>query len=92
MAIALGLSIFFTGWTVFYRNLRIVRASQPFFLVMICTGAAIMSAAIIPFGMDDKNSSVEACSRGCMAAPCLVCTGFAIAFAAVFSKLWRINK
>lgn len=61
MSIALGLSVVFAGWTIRNRDVRVVRASQPFFLIMICAGTFLMSLATLTFGIDDKNFSQAAC-------------------------------
>lgn len=51
-----------------------------------------MGSAIIPLSIDDENHSIRACSISCMSIPWLVSIGFVIAFSALFSKTWRINK
>lgn len=83
---------FFIGWIVWNRHTRIVQASQPAFLIMICFGAVVMSSAIIPLSIDDSVASVKGSSRACMAVVWLFSLGFVIIFAALFSKIWRINK
>lgn len=85
-------SIGFMGWTYYHRTTHIVRASQPFFLYIICIGTFIMGSAIIPISIDDGIVSVEGCDIACMFSPWLVTYGFVIAFSALFSKTWRINQ
>lgn len=85
-------SIFFTSWVIWKRQLRIVKTLQPFFLVMISMGVLVMGSAIIPLSIDDENFSRRGCDIACMAVPWLLSMGFTIAMAALFSKLWRINK
>eukprot|EP00751_Fragilariopsis_kerguelensis_P017588 CAMPEP_0170834594 /NCGR_PEP_ID=MMETSP0734-20130129/1062_1 /TAXON_ID=186038 /ORGANISM="Fragilariopsis kerguelensis, Strain L26-C5" /LENGTH=380 /DNA_ID=CAMNT_0011201215 /DNA_START=879 /DNA_END=2018 /DNA_ORIENTATION=+ len=48
--LAIGLAI----WTMMNRKTRIVRASQPFFLLMICGGTIILASAIIPIAFDPE--------------------------------------
>lgn len=84
-------SLVFGLWTVKYRKSHIVRASQPFFLVMLCTGTIILGSTIIPLGIDDYTHSVSACSKACMSIPWLLALGWSIVFSALFSKLWRVN-
>lgn len=79
-------------WHAYRKSSPVVKASQPFFLIMICVGTAVLSTAIVPFGIDDSRYSNQTCSRACMSIPWLVSTGFTIAFSAVFSKLHRINQ
>jgi len=92
MALIFIFSIGFIVWTYWNRKTRIVRASQPFFLYMICIGTFIMGSAIIPISVDDRIASIEDCSLACIFSPWLASYGFVIAFSALFSKTWRINQ
>lgn len=58
------------GWVYWYRRERIVRVSQPIFLVTICIGAIIMESAIIPYSLDD---GVLEESGGCVGCECPKC-------------------
>lgn len=58
------------GWVYWYRRERIVRVSQPIFLVAICIGAIIMESAIIPYSLDD---GVLEKSGGCVGCECPSC-------------------
>jgi hypothetical protein len=92
-------SIGFGTWSMKYRSSQIVRASQPFFLVMICAGTMVLGASIIPLGIDDSDSSplscsledFDACDKACMAVPWCLILGWSIVFSALFSKLWRVK-
>lgn len=92
-------SIGFGGWSIRYRKSQIVRASQPFFLVMLCAGTMVLGSAIIPLGIDDGDSTLlscslmdnQSCDRACMSIPWLLALGWSIVFSALFSKLWRVN-
>lgn len=75
-----------------HRTDRVVTTMQPFFLVALVIGVLVMGLSLIPLSIDDQVSSVEECSRACMAAPWLFSVGFTVAMSALFSKLWRINK
>jgi hypothetical protein len=48
-AICLGI------WTIWNRNTRIVRASQPFYLLVICCGVIMLATSIIPMTISIKN-------------------------------------
>mmetsp|Transcript_19228 Transcript_19228/g.27810 ORF Transcript_19228/g.27810 Transcript_19228/m.27810 type:complete len:845 (+) Transcript_19228:42-2576(+) len=85
-------SIGFAAWTIKLRNERVVKASQPEFLIMICVGTLILSSAIIPLSVDDEFCNGSGCDAACMSAPWLMSIGFVTAFSALFSKTWRINK
>lgn len=99
VVIILMCSIGFAAWSIKYRTSQIVRASQPFFLVMICAGTMVLGASIIPLGIDDGDSSPSSCSledndkcdRACMAMPWFIALGWSIIFSALFSKLWRVK-
>lgn len=79
-------------WVYSYRKERVVRASQPLFLVTIALGSLLMAATIIPLSIDDAVASQTGCNIACMMSPWLFSVGFVTSFAALFSKLWRINK
>lgn len=91
-AIIFSASLIFGGWTFYHRNKAVIKKSQPIFLLMICVGTFLMGSAIIPLSIDDSIATPEACTKACMAAPWLFCVGFTTAFAAVFSKIWRLNR
>jgi hypothetical protein len=89
--IIMACSICFAAWTVRYRTSRLVMASQPYFLVMLCFGTAVLGSAIIPLGMDDGAVSETAATRACRSIPWLLSMGWSIVFATLFSKIWRVN-
>ena len=49
-------------------------------------------SAIIPLSIDDQFATEQGSDVACMAAPWLFFLGFALTFAALFSKTWRVNK
>jgi hypothetical protein len=73
-------------WVVINRNLAVVMASQPPFLILICVGTFIMGTSILPLGIDESIASVKGCSIACMSVPWLIAIGFSVCFAALFSK------
>eukprot|EP00804_Cyclotella_cryptica_P011025 CCRYP_017488-RA/>CCRYP_017488-RA protein AED:0.30 eAED:0.30 QI:710/1/0.9/1/0.44/0.3/10/542/659 len=58
MSAAVGCAL----WTYCYRSDRVVKASQPFFLMIICMGCFVMSSSIIPLSIDDSIASEEGAS------------------------------
>jgi hypothetical protein len=92
LAIIAIISISFAGWTFYKRNTRVVKASQPPFLAMICGGVLILAPAIFTLSVDDEHFSTRGASIACLATPWLLSLGFTVSFAALFSKTWRINK
>lgn len=87
MVTAIGFAI----WTYQYRTSPVVRASQPFFLILICSGVLVLASSIFPLAIDDGFASQEACDRACMAVPWLVAMGWSILFAALYAKVRRVN-
>ena len=85
-------TICFAAWTIYARKSYIVRASQPFFLVMLCGGVVVLSAAIVPFGIDDSIVSLHGASSACMAIPWLLSIGWTTIFSVLAAKLLRVNK
>jgi len=90
--IAMFASLFFLHFTISKREHRIVRASQPKFLSLICFGCLLMASAIIPLSMDTLVASERGCDVACQSKYWLVSVGFCLTFAALFSKLWRVNR
>jgi len=87
------LSIGFGAWTFLNRKNKVVRASQPFFLIMMCVGVFISAMVFIPMSIDDQEPfTVEDCQRACKAVIWFPSVGLTISHSALFSKLWRINK
>ena len=90
--IILILSTGFSIWSFVHRKSRVVRASQPLFLHIICVGIFLMEISIISLSLDDEIASDYVCSIACMSFPWLFCVGFATAFSALLAKTWRITK
>ena len=90
-ALVIIVSLGFAIWVNLHRQVRVVRASQPPFLIMICFGTFIMALSLFPLGIDDEIATVQMCDVACMAGPWLIALGFTFTFSALFSKIWRIN-
>ena len=87
MASSLGAAV----WVVMRRDKMVVRVSQPPFLLLICFGTLVTGSSIYAMGVDDGIASQRGCNIACMATPWFVAIGFSIIFAALFSKIWRLN-
>lgn len=90
--IVLVTSFGFSIWVHRNRENRVLRASQPIFLLMLTLGTAVMGFSIIPLGMDDSSMDEDGCDIACVAFPWLITLGFSITFSALFSKIWRVNQ
>ena len=55
--ISVVLGLVFMCWTIVHRKTKVVRYSQPGFLVAICIGCMISSLSIIPVNMDDQGAN-----------------------------------
>eukprot|EP00934_Nitzschia_sp_Nitz4_P003762 Nitzschia sp. Nitz4//scaffold94_size78252//34841//37933//NITZ4_005469-RA/size78252-augustus-gene-0.72-mRNA-1//-1//CDS//3329560383//3752//frame0 len=79
------------GWSYMHRKTRVVLASQPIFLHIICVGLTVFASAMIPLVLDHKVLSEEGCSRACTAVPWLLTLGFSITVSALLTKTHRVN-
>jgi len=95
----------FVFWLFLYRKHKVVKFAQPEFLCLIILGAVLITFSIIPLSLDDYNVeyySLDAVlnldtqshrlNKACMVVPWLYVTGFALEFAALFAKVWRLKK
>ena len=88
----LFLNILIIMWIYIYRERPIIRKSQPIFLYLVSFGVLIMTAAMVPMSIDDEIASKEQCSFCCMLKQWFIGPGFGLAFSALLSKTWRVNK
>jgi len=80
-------------WMLVYRKDRIIRASQPLFMMIVVFGVFIYAAAIFPLTADDEWTDVtDGNTAWCMTTIWLGAMGFVLIFSALFAKAWRINK
>ena len=68
-SIVLAMCVGFGGFTVYYRNSRTIKASQPIFLLLLISGIFLMALSIIPLSFDDEIASEQGCSIACMSVP-----------------------
>jgi len=91
-SVIVALSLVFAVIVFLYRLRPNIRQSQPFFLLMICLGGALMGSTIFPLAIDDDICEGNGCDSACMSAPWLFTLGFTFVFAALYSKLMRLNQ
>jgi len=93
---AILLSVGFAVWAYVFRETRVVKASQPFFLYLICIGCFIMTSSIITFQIDEQVAAMDddlnGCSVACNAMVWQGYIGFAVVFSSIFTKTRRVNK
>mmetsp|Transcript_46585 Transcript_46585/g.141108 ORF Transcript_46585/g.141108 Transcript_46585/m.141108 type:complete len:1062 (-) Transcript_46585:222-3407(-) len=92
MGIVMLLAFLAMTWTAGYQGSRVVRASRPLFLSLVSVGCLIMASAIIPLSQEETTASKAKLDSACMTAPWLYVIGFAVAFSALFTKTWTLNK
>jgi len=85
-------AIGFACWCLINRQKHAVKLMQPLFLVTLCVGIFVGGSSLIPMSIDDENASEDSADIACMAFVWLISFGFAIAFAALYAKLRRVNK
>jgi len=90
--IVLVLSIGFATYTIYNRNHKVMKASQPHFLCLLCVGTMVLGSAIIPLIFDGKRFNQEFLDRNCMSIPWLVSIGYGNIFSTFFIKTWRLNR
>ena len=92
-ACAILVAVGFGIWTWLNRTTRIVRASQPFFLYIICLGTVLLATTMIPRQYDAGNlQSPRGLNIACNATLWLCVLGAVVIFGALCSKLHRINR
>ncbi|CAB9521755.1 Gamma-aminobutyric acid (GABA) B receptor [Seminavis robusta] len=87
MLLSLGIG----AWVLRNRNIYVIRASQPIFLVQLCVGTFLLALVIVPLGVQEPSSPL-ALDVACNAVPWLWSLGFATSISAIFSKTRRINQ
>lgn len=92
MGIVVLLALLAMVWTVARRDSRVVRASRPLFLAFVSAGCLIMASAIIPLSQEETTADKAGLDAACQIAPWLYVIGFAVAFSALFTKTWTLNK
>ncbi|KAG7373875.1 7 transmembrane sweet-taste receptor of 3 GCPR [Nitzschia inconspicua] len=80
------------SWTWCCRKTRVVMASQPFFLNLICVGIVLVASTIVPMVIDHQSYSLSGNSVSCNATIWLAALGLGIVFSALFAKTHRINR
>lgn len=83
------------AWIHIYKEIPLVKASQPLFLGLIAVGSIISSCAIIFMSVETgyrESVNIGGVDASCMAVNWLYGLGFTITFSALFAKVWRVKK
>ena len=89
MGLILLATLGFATWTILYRNSRVVKASQPPFLLLLCFGIAIMALSMVPYSLEHVD--IEHTDVTCYAMVYTLTIGFGLTFSALFAKTFRVN-
>lgn len=79
-------------WVILNRKSRVVKASQPEFLLLLCLGAFLVSLSAVAHFDEDKGLSKRQLNIACGVQPWFFILGYLIMYCALFSKLWRISQ
>ena len=76
-----------------FRNASAVRQGQPIFLLLILIGCLMLSMGMLTLSFDeDDGISTVGLSAMCLSTLWLLVLGYILIYAALFCKLYRINK
>ena len=93
MGVTMMAAVVCAVWVFICRKHKILAASQPMFLYMICLGCFTQTSAILPASVDESHGwSEQQLDRACMSVPWLLALGHIIVYSALFTKLWRVNQ
>lgn len=86
IAVASGIASIF--WIIIYRKHQVLRAAQPSFLLIVCTGAMIMSYTILSISFEENNGLTEdQLSKLCVSGPWALILGHILIYSALFAKV-----
>jgi hypothetical protein len=90
-SISLIASVACGTWTVIRRNQPAVRASQPFFLGILCLGTFLVafSSVFLTWQQPLPQAVLDA---ACMANPWFLSLGLTTVFSGLFAKVWRVHR
>ena len=89
--LVLLLTLFCAGWTILNRDHPKVRASQPFFLVLVCFGVLLWGISMV-MGTLQEPLPKRTLDASCLCSLWFMAVGAAIIFSAIFAKTWRIYR
>jgi len=75
-----------------HKRERVIRASQPVFLYLICGGTFTMALSAFAVGIEDDIASYRMNVFACCIRYWLYSMGFTAVIAALFTKIWMLGK
>lgn len=93
MGLSMVTTLLCAMWIYKYRKHRVILASQPFFLYLICLGTFIQSSAIVSISFDEGAGwTTRQLDGACQATPWLLVLGFVIIYGSLWTKMSRVNS
>jgi len=93
VALSCFLSLFSAGWVFLHRQEKLVLASQPPFLYLLCLGSIFVAISLIFVSFDeDKGWSKSQLDAGCSVFPWFFTCGYLTIYASLTCKLWRLSQ
>lgn len=92
LGIVVVLSLTALAWLIWFRNQRVVRSSQPLFLLMVCMGAIMMASTIIPLSFEETVTDETGLNAACMVAPWLYLSGSVVALSSLLAKTRGVHQ
>ena len=92
MGIVMILSIVSVVWLFLFREERVVRSSQPLFLLMVSVGSFVMATTIFTLSVEEGVLSDSGLDSACQANIWLYLIGGIIAFSALLAKTRGIHQ
>jgi len=93
MGLSMLTSMLCAMWIYKYRKHRVILASQPFFLYLICLGTFIQASAIATISFDEGAGwSARQLDGACQATPWLLVLGFVVIYGSLWTKMSRVNS
>ena len=78
-------------WLCWFHSNKVVISAQPLFLLMVCLGAFVMAATIIPLSLQEPISE-SGLDAACMSRPWLYVVGSVITLSPLFAKTRGIHN
>jgi len=92
-SLAVACALATASWVLWKRKVRVVTASQPEFLYLLCFGASLVGSSVLFLSFDeDKGWSESQLTAACKAFPWFFVIGYLTMYCSLFCKLWRLSK
>ncbi|KAL3112844.1 hypothetical protein niasHT_019170 [Heterodera trifolii] len=90
--VGIFLALGFFVVNVKYRNHRFIKMSSPNMNNLIICGSLCAYLSVFLLSIDTRLVNERTFERICYAKAWILCTGFTLAFGAMFSKTWRVHS